>query len=194
MTIATTPDTRERILDAAQPLLQTRGFNGMSYADVATELGITKAALHYHFPTKTDLGLAVVERYAEDFASALREIDGRLPRAANRLRAYAMLYVEVLEGERLCLCAMLAAEQRTLDPAVRRAVDGFFAANVEWLTELVRQGRRDGTIAGVGSPAAVADLVLGALEGALLVAWARDDARGFRRTSRQLIASLAPAR
>ena len=194
MTVTTTPDTRGRMLDAAQRLLQTRGFNGMSYADIAAELGITKAALHYHFPAKTDLGLAVLERYAESFVAALHDIDDRLPRAVDRLRAYASLYVEVLEGERLCLCAMLAAEQRTLDPTLRQAVDGFFAASVVWLTELVRQGRRDGTLAGAGTPAAVAHLVLGALEGALLVAWSRDDLEGFRRTTRQLVASLTPAR
>ena len=194
MTVTTTPDTRDRILDVAQRLLQTRGFNGVSYADIAAELGITKAALHYHFPAKTDLGLAVLERYAEAFAAALRDIDERHPRAVDRLRAYAALYIDVLEGERLCLCAMLAAEQRTLDPSLRQAVDAFFAANVVWLTELVRRGRRDGTLAGVGPPAAVADLLLGALEGALLVAWSRDDLEGFRRTTRQLVASLTPAR
>jgi TetR/AcrR family transcriptional repressor of nem operon len=190
----TTSDTRHRILDVSERLLQTRGFNGVSYADIAAELGITKAALHYHFPAKTDLGLAVLERYAGSFAAALCDIDDRHPRAVDRLRAYAALYVDVLEGERLCLCAMLAAEQRTLDPSLRRAVDAFFAANVVWLTALVRQGRRDGTVAGVGSPGAVADLVLGALEGALLVAWSRDDLEGFRRTTRQLVASLTPAR
>ena len=65
--------------------------------------------------------------------------------------SHADIATEVLEGERRCLWAMLAAEQRTLDPGVRRSVDRFFAVNVAWLTELVRHGRRDGTIAGVGS-------------------------------------------
>jgi TetR/AcrR family transcriptional repressor of nem operon len=194
MTIATGPDTRDRILDAARQLLQTRGYNGMSYADIAAELGVTKAALHYHFATKADLGVAVVARYTDDLATALAAIDARGAPAAVRLEAYSAIYVEVLEGERLCLCAMLAAEQRTLTPPLRAAVDAFFAANVAWLTGVIRLGRRDGTLAGIGSAPAVAEMVLGAHEGAMLVAWSRDDVGGFRRTARQLLASLAPAR
>jgi TetR/AcrR family transcriptional repressor of nem operon len=194
MTLAATPDTRARILDTAQRLLQTRGYNGMSYADVAAEVGITKAALHYHFPAKTDLGLAVLTRYAGDFLHALDTIDAGGAPASDRLRSYTHLYAEVLRGDRWCLCGMLAAEQRTLEPGIRDAVDAFFAANVDWLAGLVRLGRRDGTLAGVGSATAVAEMVLGTLEGAMLVAWSRADDDGFRRTVRQLLASLAPAR
>ena len=194
MTLTTTPDTRTRILDRAQELIQTRGFNGMSYADVAAGLGLTKAALHYHFPTKADLGLAVLARYTAEFVAALDAIDARRPTAADRLGAYTRLYVDVLEGERLCLCAVLAAEQRTLEVPLRAAVAAFFAANVRWLTEVIRLGRLDGTVAGVGSAAAVAEVVLGALEGAMLVAWSRDDVAGFRRAAEQVLASLAPAR
>ena len=61
-------DTSSRILDVAERLVQLRGFNGFSYADVASELKITKASLHYHYPGKADLGRALVERYASRFA------------------------------------------------------------------------------------------------------------------------------
>ena len=57
-------DTATRILDVAERLAQTRGFNGFSYADIAAEVGITKAALHYHFATKAGLGQALIGRYA----------------------------------------------------------------------------------------------------------------------------------
>src|SRR3954453_3821011 len=143
MTVATPPDTRTRILDRAQELIQSRGFNGMSYADVAAGLDLTKAALHYHFPTKADLGLAVLARYTAEFVAALDAIEARLPAGADRLRAYTRLYVDVLEGDRLCLCAMLAAEQRPLVAPLRAAVDAFFAANVRWLTDVIRLGRLD---------------------------------------------------
>ena len=68
-------DTATRILDSAERLVQHRGFNGFSYADVASELGITKASLHYHFAGKAELGQALVERYAARFAAALEAID-----------------------------------------------------------------------------------------------------------------------
>ena len=68
-------DTATRILDVAERLAQERGFNGFSYADIAVKLGITKAALHYHFASKADLGEALIGRYAARFSEALAEID-----------------------------------------------------------------------------------------------------------------------
>src|SRR5215510_7639621 len=72
---APTPDTAQRILDIAERLVQTRGFNGFSYADIAGALAVTKASLHYHFPTKAELGKRLIERYESTFLQALGEID-----------------------------------------------------------------------------------------------------------------------
>src|SRR5271154_5221953 len=102
--------TAGRILDAAEALVQTRGFNGFSYANVAAELGITKASLHYHFASKAELGEALVVRYSARFAMALDAIDHGERDAAEKLLAYAQIYSGVLREERMCLCGMLAAE------------------------------------------------------------------------------------
>ena len=83
-------DTATRILDSAESLVQVRGFNGFSYADVAAELGVTKASLHYHFPGKAELGRALIVRYATRFNAALAGIDASgadAPDQARRLRA-----------------------------------------------------------------------------------------------------------
>src|SRR5215510_11884222 len=104
--------TAARILDVAERLAQVRGFNGFSYADIAVELGITKAALHYHFAGKADLGLALIARYASRFTEALAAIDaggGAAPGPARRLAEYAALYLRVIQDGRMCLCGMLAA-------------------------------------------------------------------------------------
>jgi len=95
------PSTSERILDIAERLVQTRGFNNFSYADIATELGVTKASLHYHFPGKAELGQALIIRYSERFAEALSTIDRELPDARAKLEAYARLYADVLHGKRM---------------------------------------------------------------------------------------------
>src|SRR5665811_420547 len=71
-------NTRSRILDTSERLVQVRGFNGFSYADVAAELSLTKASLHYHFPSKAELGEALITRYAERFAQALATIDANV--------------------------------------------------------------------------------------------------------------------
>src|SRR3954471_19305859 len=103
-------DTAQRILDVAEELVQVRGFNAFSYADVAAELGMTKAGLHYHYPGKAELGEALVARYAERFNAALAEIEARDATAAAKLDAYVTLYADVLSARRMCLCGMLAAE------------------------------------------------------------------------------------
>src|SRR3954470_9665567 len=82
-------DTAERILDSAERLVQSRGFNGFSYADVAAELRVTKASLHYHFPGKAELGEALIARYAARFAEALEQIDAGGGDAPAKLAAYA---------------------------------------------------------------------------------------------------------
>src|SRR5579863_2905380 len=99
--------TAERILDVAERLVQLRGFNGFSYADVAAELKITKASLHYHYPSKGELGEALIRRYTERFATALAGIDHGERSAPAKLAAYAALYERVLDGHRMCLCGML---------------------------------------------------------------------------------------
>src|ERR1039458_4825940 len=97
-------DTRTRILDVAERLVQVRGFNGFSYADIAAELAITKASLHHHFPSKAGLGEALILLYTERFIDALAAIDAEASAAPAKLNAYAGLYVDVLREERMCLC------------------------------------------------------------------------------------------
>src|SRR3954468_5610609 len=124
--------TTSRILDVAERLLQVRGYNGFSYGDVAGELDITRAALHYHFKGKAELGQALIERYAARFAAALAELDAAAPDAAAKLRGYVGLYTDVLSADRMCLCGMLAAEHRTLPEPLQHAVCDFFSANTAW--------------------------------------------------------------
>ncbi len=112
--------TDAAILDAAERLVQVRGFNGFSYADIAQELSVTKASLHYHFPGKADLGQALIDRYAERFALALAAIEARGGTPVDELDAYAGLYADVFVDHRMCLCGMLAAEYETLPGPMQR--------------------------------------------------------------------------
>src|SRR5208282_2895223 len=102
------------ILNVAERLAQTRGYNGFSYADIAAELGVTKASLHYHFPSKAELGRALIERYHVLFGAALEAIDQGTKEPHKKLKQYVALYDSVLSNERMCLCGMLAAEYATL--------------------------------------------------------------------------------
>jgi TetR/AcrR family transcriptional regulator, transcriptional repressor for nem operon len=183
-------DTAQRILDVAERLVQSRGFNGISYANVASELSITKASLHYHFPGKAELGEALIERYAARFADALEKIDSRVGDARAKLDAYAGLYADVLRGKRMCLCGILAAEYETLPPPMREAVLQFFDDNEVWLTGVLAQGHSDETLTFDGSPSEAAQTILSGLEGAMLVARPYDDLARFQSAAARLLASL----
>ena len=185
--------TATRILDIAERLVQTRGFNGFSYADVAAELAITKASLHYHFPSKSDLGEALVTRYAERFARALTSIDAEHVHAPAKLAAYAELYAQVLRDERMCLCGMLAAEYETVPDPIRGAVVDFLDENEAWLARVLERGRAEGSLT-FSEPAAVtARSVVGGLEGAMLVARPYSAVDRFEATAAQLLAGLVGA-
>jgi TetR/AcrR family transcriptional regulator, transcriptional repressor for nem operon len=182
--------TAERILDVAEALVQSRGFNGFSYADVAEELQITKAGLHYHFPGKGELGDALIERYAARFAEALVAVDRDGSDAPAKLRAYARLYADVFRDDRMCLCGMLAADYATLPDPMRERVVRFFDDNERWLARVLEAGRRDGTLRFQGSARAVARTLVGGLEGAMLVARPYGDVRRFRTAAALLIDGL----
>jgi len=183
--------TAERILDIAERLVQTRGFTNFSYADIAAELGITKASLHYHFPGKAELGQAVIARYGERFAEALREIDRTVPDARAKLEAYAGLYADVLRGNRMCMCGVLAGEYETLPDPMQAAVVRFFDDNQTWLVHVLDEGLQDRTLAFSGSKEDVAQTILVTLEGAMLVARPYGDLGRFTATSQQLLLGLA---
>lgn len=184
-------DTATRILDSAELLVQSRGFNGFSYADVAADVALTKASLHYHFAGKAELGLALIERYAERFGVALEEIDGRCGDAPSRLASYARIYADVLRGGRMCLCGMLAAEYETLSQPMRSAVAAFFARNETWLADALAGGRADGSLRFDGPAEDAARALIGGLEGAMLLARTGGGAGRFEVDAERLLAAIA---
>jgi TetR/AcrR family transcriptional repressor of nem operon len=183
-------DTASLILDVAERLVQTRGFNGFSYADVASELEITKAALHYHFAGKAELGEALIDRYATRFADALAAVDRDIAGAPAKLNAYATLYLEVLRAERMCLCGMLAAEFQTLPAPMQARVIQFLDDNEAWLRVVLEQGRREDTLRLAVPAKEAARMIVSGLEGAMLVARPYGDSSRFEATARALLEGI----
>jgi TetR/AcrR family transcriptional repressor of nem operon len=187
----TVADTAEKTLDIAERLVQVRGFNGVSYADVAAELGITTAALHYHFASKAELGTALITRYTTRFVAALADIDEDLDDAPAKISAYAGIYLDVVRQQRMCLCGMLAAEYQTLPAPMREAVVRFFDINETWLEGVLDAGEQAGTVHPRGSTRDAARVVISTLEGAMLVARLRDDPARLEAAKDQLLAELS---
>src|SRR5579871_2034625 len=187
---ATPAESATAILDVAEQLVQTRGYNGFSYANIAVELGVTKASLHCHFASKALLGSALIDRYHAAFVAALAEIDAAGARPAERLERYVRLYDQVIRNGRMCLCGMLAAEHATLPAPMRTRLRRFFEVNERWLATVLEAGRDAGDFALGERPGERAAVVLGALEGTMLVARSFDDPRRFRIAARRVIADV----
>jgi TetR/AcrR family transcriptional repressor of nem operon len=188
---ARTNDTSARILDTAERLMQMRGYNGISYADIASGLRLTNASLHYHFPTKADLGRRLMRRYTEAFLAVLAEIDAGAYSSPEKLKRYVDIYAGVLANNRMCLCGILAAEYATLPKAVKIEVTSFFDATETWLAATLEHGRKDGSLKFAGQALEAARLLVAALEGAMMLARSYGDTKRFDAAAGRLLAALA---
>ena len=184
-------DTREKLLTEAERLVRRLGFAGFSYADLAAEVGISKASIHHHFPSKEALGLALVAAYDARYAAAMAEIRRGNPDALARVEAYGLLYLKGLEDDLGCLCAALAIEVTALPPAFRAALTGFFEKHLAWLGEVLAEGQSDGSIRAGVPPEGLARQIVATLEGALLMERVIGRGDGFRETLAALRALIA---
>jgi TetR/AcrR family transcriptional repressor of nem operon len=186
--------TADRILDIAEGLVQTHGYEAFSYADIADALRIRKASVHHHFPTKAELTRAVAARYRAAFAERLRGLDREFPDPTRRLMRYVRLFQDALrQGDHMCLYGMLASDSGTLPDPVRDEVLGFFADQEGWLTRVISEGRSAGEFRFEGKPAAAAAALLAGLEGAMLLARARRDVPHFASVALRLVGALTNA-
>ena len=149
--------------DAQLQRLQLPGHRGA--------LGIRKASIHYHFATKAELGVAVVDRYAERFGNALAALDRDQSRSsAQLLDFYCEPYLQYAQTpDRVCLCGALAAETLALPPQIRERVAGFFEDHQAWLARILERGAQRGEFALRTAAVRTARMFFGALQGALLV-------------------------
>jgi TetR/AcrR family transcriptional repressor of nem operon len=180
-------NTQTALLDHAETLSRSRGFDGFSFADLAAALNIRKPSVHHHFPTKSALALALITRYRDRFARALAQIDGT---AADRLRAYVALYRHALgNADRLCLCVAFASHRDSFDAAIQAEISGFHHDSLNWLGDVYTLGQSDQSLP---TPDAVsaAHACLATVEGAQIMARAAADLAIFNRAT----ATLTPKR
>ncbi|MEL6776531.1 MAG: TetR/AcrR family transcriptional regulator [Cyanobacteria bacterium J06597_16] len=181
----------EEILVVAQDFIQTRGYNGFSYRDIAAAIGIKSASIHYHYPTKGDLGRSVAARYCDQFGYALQAIAASQETAKARLEGYSALFRNTLvERDRLCMCGMLAGEVETIPEAVKSEVARFFEEQQRWLTDVLQAGIDQGDISAQQDAQTWATTFLAALEGAMLVSRGLDDSAHFDAVSTKLLETI----
>ncbi|SAK83141.1 TetR family transcriptional regulator [Caballeronia calidae] len=164
--------TRTKILSLAERLLRTRGYADFSYADLVDEVGVRKASIHHHFPTKEQLGVEVVADYLARFGEELEAILANNQSAPRRLGAYAELFSTSLFDGTFPLCTALAAELAALPERMRDQTKTFFQIHLDWLERVVQQGKKAGELDGAPTARKAATILLNAIEGGAVVAWA----------------------
>jgi TetR/AcrR family transcriptional repressor of nem operon len=169
-----TTETRQKILAAARLTVQDRGYGGLSFRELAKDVGIKSASIHHYFPTKGELGGVLAERYTADFSEYL---EGLLAEGLDRdacLRKYTEVFRDTLRNEnRMCLGGIMAAEHKELPDEVRAQVVKFSEMNAGWLAKVLSMG--DGPAIDAATIRRRALAIFAAVEGAQLVARSRND-------------------
>ena len=164
--------TAERILASARELVIAGGYNGFSYADIAEVVGIRKASIHHHFPSKADLVRVLVAGYRDDLASGLAHFESLSPDASVQLRSYIATWQAcIIDGSMpFCLGAQLAAELPALPPEVAVEVRAHFRLLAAWLTAVLARGARQGQFRLTGTAESEAETIMATVHGAMLSA------------------------
>ncbi len=161
-------DTKVEILDLAENLLLNRGFNGFSYANISSVLKIKNAAVHYYFPAKADLGLAIIQRARERFANWTQDQRMVARPPAEKLEAFFRQYLKFLEaGQQVCLGGALETDFKTLPPEMQVETQKFASDILVWMEGVLEEGRKKRIFFFPGKAKDQAILILSSLQGAL---------------------------
>lgn len=178
-------DSASQILDVAERRMRQAGYNAVSYRDIAAEIGVKSASLHYHFPKKEDLGVALVRRYADNIYARLAAQTAVLSTPQEKITALVDLYRYALEEQRLvCLCAVLGAEAPGLPHPVVSEVRTFFQTTIAWLAAHYADLK-------FKEPERQAKAALSALKGAMIISAVNDDKSVFDAAAQSVCEQLA---
>ncbi len=184
-------DTKTELMNSAEAAARMNGFDGFSFAVMAADVGIRKASIHYHFPTKADLAVSLMVRYNDQLVEKLSRISASNSDAASRLEAFVDHYRQALnEATSLCLCVALSISRDRLDEAVIDELRRYRSIGQEWLTQVYRDARKDGSISGLTKARPDAAATLAMLEGAQLGARAEGNMARFEMAVRPLMGRL----
>jgi len=161
----------QAIMNAAERMIRQGGYNGFSFREIAAEVGIKSASVHYHFPTKEALAAAVAHRYTDRFGDA---VEAEKSSGLNTVAAWRRVFQRSFaEDGRMCLCGALGAASRDLPDEVAAEAKRFFEVGIERLMAS-------------GMTREEALKVLATLEGAMLMSSALGDASSFDDATKEL--------
>ena len=152
---------RTELTREAARLFAERGYHGTSIGDLADALGVQKASLYHHFPSKQELLYATMRDGADRFHAALDDIPDRLP-AVEKLRLAMRAHLSVV-ADQLDVATVFVREWRYLEGERRDEIVAERRRYEERFRSLFREGRELGELRTDLDDAAAALLVLSAL-------------------------------
>ena len=162
-------DTKKQILDIAENLLLDRGYNGFSYKDISTALNIKNASIHYHFPKKTDLGVAIIQRAIHHFQKWADHINSKDLSNSKKLDAYCQLFKIFVERKQVCLGGSLETDFKTLPEEMQAQTRHFTSTVYQWLESFLAAGRKKGDFNFPGTAKDQALLIVAGLQGVIQI-------------------------
>ena len=164
---------KQALLKAAEHKVRLGGYDNFSFRELAQEVGIKSASVHYHFPTKADLGAELAHQYTDSFLEALGKPTAIYANGDDPIDTYTALFRNaLLVDNKMCLCGLLGAQGESLPDKVREEVKRFFTKNLAWLREAHAAN-------GESDPAQAAIATMSLLEGAMMISKALNDHSHF---------------
>jgi TetR/AcrR family transcriptional repressor of nem operon len=180
-------DTKLAILRAARELIQTRSYVGLSFQELADRVGIRKASLYHHFPSKEALGIAVLERSIQQFDKWIARLSGT---PEQHLTAYIAMFRDVLgAGHRMCPGGSMGPVWDSIEPALQQAARQVRQRQLDWLTVVIGQ-IKPSHIKVDATPAQLAIHMFAVCQGALLSARMSGRREDFEDAVTPLMAQL----
>ncbi|MBP1222726.1 TetR/AcrR family transcriptional regulator [Flavobacterium sp. 1355] len=131
--------TREIIIDKADELIRNKGYNAFSFKDISNDIGIKTASIHYHFPTKSDLGVATIKEHIERVEILKKEVANQSPQI--KLEAFLAVQEKIKHENKVCIVGSLATDLNTLDDSIKTELQLFANIVLTWVTEILTEGK-----------------------------------------------------
>jgi TetR/AcrR family transcriptional regulator, transcriptional repressor for nem operon len=135
-------DTKAQIIELGDQLMREKGYNAFSFSDISKALQIRNASIHYHFPTKTALGVAIVQEHLSLLEQLISKSAGKSP--LEQLQAFLGIYSKARAQNRICLVGSLATDLYTVEAEIQTELKKLVTAILDWVTGILQAGKRQG--------------------------------------------------
>ncbi len=150
--------TRETIIQLGDQLIRSKGFNAFSFYDISEKMKIKNASVHYHFPTKTDLGISILEAHRQKLHSLIESTSTKGP--VDKLNSFLLIYTTIKSEGHVCLVGSLATDLNTVDLKIANELKTFADEILNWVTTILDEGKTSGVFSFQCSPRTKALMVI----------------------------------